>query len=164
MLPVSLLAGTFFHPARELPRYLSWIQQKKAGLILLSCLIVIIAMLKIEYFIRNDTPREVVQYLKPRLSEDDVIYTGNYHHIIYYLLQKDSPTPYVHRSLLLDKRHIKALNIDSEAEFEKIMDRNPAYILTQKEYPAGPMKNYVRDYYVLEKDFGQTIRLYRRIK
>ena len=162
MLPVSLLAGTFFHSQRVLPGYLSWLNTKKAGLTTLVLLILIVSMLKVEYFIRRDIPREVAGYVQPLLTPEDIIYTGNYHHIIYYLLRKDSPTPYVHRSILLNQRHLKALDIDQAAEFKKIMRLNPAFIITQKDY-LWPMKDYIRDYYMLEKDFGEDIRLYRRI-
>jgi 4-amino-4-deoxy-L-arabinose transferase-like glycosyltransferase len=162
MLPVSLMAGAFFHPSRTLPRYLSWINTRKAGLSAMIVITAVVALMKLEYFIRQDTPREIAQYLKPKLGANDTIYTGNYHHILYYLLKKDSPTPYVHRSILYDNRHIKALNIDQNAEFERIINMNPVYILTQKEYPAGRMKDFIMENYLLEKDFGNTIRLYRR--
>jgi hypothetical protein len=162
MLPVSLMAGLFFHEDMVLPAYLRWITLRRTGLIALPLLVLGISALKLEYVVRRDVPREIAAYLKPRLKESDIIYTGNYHHILYYLLKKDSPTPYVHRSVLLDSRHLNALNIDQQAEFEKIMRKDPAYILTQKEFPAGTMKDFITSYYMIDKDFGNTILLWKK--
>jgi 4-amino-4-deoxy-L-arabinose transferase-like glycosyltransferase len=162
MLPVSLMAGLFFHPDLALSRYLNWITTRQIGIPVLVALILLISAMKLEYVIRHDVPREVANYLKPRMKESDVLYTGNYHHILYYLLKKDSPTPYIHRTLLIDEGHIKTLDIDTTAEFQKIIDQRPLFIMTQKEYPSGMMKDYIVNNYVLEKDFGNRILLWRR--
>jgi 4-amino-4-deoxy-L-arabinose transferase-like glycosyltransferase len=164
MLPVSLAAGLYFHSGRVLPKSLKWMVTFKTGILLLTFMVALISAMKLEYVFRRDIPREVAAYLKPRLGENDVLYTSNYHHILYYLLKKDSPTPYVHRSILLDNRHIKALDINKEEEFRKIIAQEPAYIVTQKEYPEGMMKDYLEENFQLEKDFGGTIRLYHRVK
>jgi hypothetical protein len=103
----------------------------------------------------------VAAYLEPKLKADDIIYTGNYHHIIYYLLQKDSPTKYIHRSLLLGDHHIKALDINVNEEFRSIMAQKPVYILVENDYPDGMMKDFIRDNYSLEKEFDKKVRLYR---
>jgi hypothetical protein len=127
-------------------------------------LIVAITLLKVEYYTRKDIPREIAAYLKPRLAEADVMYTGNYHHILYYLLEKDSPTKYIHRSLLLKDTHIKALDINADEEFRKIISARPIYILIEKEYPAGMMKDFIIKNYKIEKEFGNNIFLYRIIE
>jgi 4-amino-4-deoxy-L-arabinose transferase-like glycosyltransferase len=162
MLPVSLLAGLFFHSERKYPAFINPILSPKTGGIILAILIIAITFLKIEYYTRKDIPREIAAYLQPRLNEDDVIYAGNYHHILYYLLQKDSPTKYIHRTLLLKDTHIRALNIDTDEEFRKIMSAKPVYIITMKDYPAGTMKDYIMTNYILEKEFEGEIKLFRR--
>jgi 4-amino-4-deoxy-L-arabinose transferase-like glycosyltransferase len=161
MLPVSLMAGVFFHSDRSLPAFLHRRFSRKTGQVILVALILLVAMMKLEYFLRKDIPREIVTYLKPRLNESDVIYTGNYHHIIYYLLKKDSPTKYIHRSLLLGNNHIKALDINVDEEFRHIMAQRPVYIITEKEYPEGIMKEFIINNYHVEKDFTNGILLYR---
>lgn len=163
MLPVSILAGLFFHPDRRFPQYLSWINKKHVGIPLLVFIILSITLAKLEYVIRRDTPREIADYLQPRMKERDVLYTGNYHQIIYYLMKKDSPTPYIHRSLLIDEGHILTFDIDVIAEFQKIIDQNPLYIITQKDYPAGMMKDFIMNNYKVERDFGDRVLLWRRI-
>ena len=162
MLPVSLTAGIFFHPDMNLTPRLAWLTDRRTGMILLALLVLAVTMMKLEYVFRKDVPREVAAYLEPRLRKNDVIYTGNYHHIIYYLLGKDSPTKYVHRTLLTGENHIKALDIDVDKEFGHIMDQRPAYILVYKDYGEGMMKDFIRKNYFLEKVFDNEVFLYRR--
>lgn len=161
MLPVSLMAGFFFHSERSLPTFLQWPFRRIPGRVILLVLILLVALLKLEYVRKNDIPREIATYLKPRLKPDDVIYTGNYQQIIYYLLKKDSPTKYIHRSLLLADSHIKELDIDADEEFRQIIAQRPVYIITEKEYPAGMMKDFIMNNYHVEKDFTKGILLYR---
>ncbi|MCU0370760.1 MAG: glycosyltransferase family 39 protein [Bacteroidales bacterium] len=160
MLPVSIVAGIFFMPG-IFPVILDKPNRTKAGRILLAACLIAITLSKLEYVVRKDLPKEIANYLKPRLEENDVIYCGNYQHIIYYLLKKDSPTKYIHRSLLLNHKHIRALDIDVAEEFRKIMVQKPVYILVEKEYPDGMMKDYIRSNYTLEKEFDKKVRLYR---
>jgi 4-amino-4-deoxy-L-arabinose transferase-like glycosyltransferase len=161
MLPVSLMSGVFFHSARILPAYLQWLFRKKTGQVILIVLSLLVTAVKLEYVFKQDIPREIAKYLEPRLKPDDVIYTGNYQQIIYYLLKKDSPTKYIHRSLLLVPSHIKALDIDTDEEFRHIIAQRPVYIITENEYPPGMMKDYIVNNYHVEKDFTQGILLYR---
>lgn len=162
MLPVSLMGGLFFHSERPLPGLLGRFFHGRAWRITLAGLLILVASLKLEYFFRHDKPREIAAYLEPKLKPEDVIYTGNYHHILYYLLKKDSPTPYIHRSLLTVPRHLHAFGIDQEAEFAKIIEQQPLYILTEKDYPPNIMKDYIDENYELEKDFGDKVLLWRR--
>jgi 4-amino-4-deoxy-L-arabinose transferase-like glycosyltransferase len=161
MLPVSLMAGVFFHSERPLPAYLQWPLKRTTGRVILIILILLISMMKLEYILRKDIPREIANYMEPRLKAGDVIYTGNYHHILYYLLKKDSPTKYIHRSLLLGNNHIKALDINVDEEFRHIIAQRPVYIITENEYPPGMMKDFIMNNYHVEKDFGDGVRLYR---
>lgn len=161
MLPVSLMAGIFFHSERSLPAFLHRLFNIKNGRVILMVPILLVTMMKLEYFLRKDIPREIATYLKPRLKAEDVIYTGNYHHILYYLLKKDSPTKYIHRSLLLGDNHIKALDIKVDEEFRHFIAQGPVYIIVEKEYPAGMMKDFIKNNYSVEKDFGNGILLYR---
>jgi hypothetical protein len=161
MLPVSLLAGMFFHSGFSLPLKMDRLIKSKTGLAVLIMIILAVSAMKLEYVFKKDIPREVAAYLEPKLKPDDVIYTGNYHHIIYYLLKKDSPTKYVHRSLLLGVHHIKALDINADEEFRHIMAQRPVYIIIQKEYPDGMIKDFIYENYILEKEFEGEVFLFR---
>jgi len=162
MLPVSLVAGIFFYSKHIMPFRMNRLFERKTGMAVMVLLILLLSAIKLEYVFRKDIPRAIATYLKPRLKPEDVIYTGNYHHIIYYLLQKDSPTKYVHRSLLLGDHHIKALNINADEEFRNIMSQRPVYIIVEKEYPAGMMKEFILENYQVEKEFEGKVFLYRR--
>ena len=161
MLPVGLISGMFF--ARfEMPSQFQRFFTGKPALVALILIMIAISAMKLEYVFKKDVPREIAAYLEPRLKPGDVIYTGNYHHVIYYLLKKDSPTKYVHRTLLTGENHIRALDIDADAEFDNIMARKPAYIIVQKEYPVKKMQDFIRDNYELEKEFEGKVFLFRR--
>ena len=164
MLPVSLTAGIFFMKGKAMPGWLYKITGTKPGGIILLMVIIAIAVMKVEYLVRKDVPKEIVSYLQTRLEKDDVIYTGNYHHIVYYLLRKDSPTKYIHRSLLLKDKHIRALDINTDEEFRKIMLLRPDYIIIENEYPAGMMKDFISENYKLEKEFEDEVKLYRSLQ
>lgn len=161
MLPVSLMAGVYFHEGMSLPAFLRWPLKKNSGRVILAVLILLVTLIKLQYIVQKDIPREIASYLEPRLKPEDVIYTGNYQQIIYYLLKKESPTKYIHRSLLLVDSHIKALDIDADKEFRHIIAQRPVYIITEKEYPAGMMKDFITNNYHVEKDFTKGILLYR---
>jgi 4-amino-4-deoxy-L-arabinose transferase-like glycosyltransferase len=162
MLPVSLAAGLFFMKDRKYPAFIKPLFTVRTGSVILAILFLGISLMKLEYYMREDIPEEIAEYLEPKLNEDDVIYTGNYHHIVYYLLKKDSPTKYVHRSLILKDKHIKALDINVDEEFRKIIALQPVYIIVEKDYPAGIMKDFIAARYKEEKVFGDGIRLLRR--
>jgi 4-amino-4-deoxy-L-arabinose transferase-like glycosyltransferase len=164
MLPISLMAGFFFHSQREVPGCFRWLYVRKSGMIILIFLTILVTALKLEYIFRHDTPREVAGYLKANLKEGEIVYTGNYHHIIYFLLKQESPTPYIHRTLLTDEGHLYALRIDQQKEFNKIISRMPVYILTQKEYPQNSMKDFMQEYYRVEREFGDKVKAWRRIE
>lgn len=161
MLPVSLMAGLFFHSQRHIPGFLQKITIKKTGAVLIALLIILITIVKLEYIIRRDIPREVAGYLKTRLHPEDRIYTGNYHHVIYYLLKKDSPTPYIHRSLLVNERHLYAFQIDQEREFRKLMAVKPEYIIIEREYPVELFRDFITENYILEKEFENGVKVFR---
>jgi 4-amino-4-deoxy-L-arabinose transferase-like glycosyltransferase len=163
MLPVSLVAGVFFHSDRLYPLSTKRVVSLKNGRILLAVVIIGISLMKVEYMVRKDVPREIAAYLEKRMSKADVIYAGNYHHILYYLLEKDSPTKYIHRSLLLNKKHIRALDINVDEEFRKIISSQPVYIVVHKQYPDGMFKKFVDANYRIEKEFEDSVFLYRRI-
>ncbi len=163
MLPVSLLAGLFFHPGMQLPVLLVRLTRSVTGLIILIafCILLILFSYR-DYGRQTDTPTQIANYMRPRLQPDDVIYCGNYNQIIYYLLEKDSPTPYVHQSLLLNTNHIEALKIDLAMESRRIMDQWPVYIVIQgKKYKNKWINQFIRDHYFIEKQFQKDILLYR---
>ena len=139
MLPVAWLAGTFY--ARDLPkpRWIAPLFQLRNGAIVLSLLFLVNLFLqKKDYLDKPDHARETANYLRPLLLPDDRIYMGNYHQIVYHLLSQESPTPYVHRSLIWEKRHRAVLQIHLSKELARIQKINPRFVVFQPELPDEP--------------------------
>ncbi|GEM_PF-396574 len=165
MLPVSLLAGTFFHPDHQLPRLLERLTRGTTGWIIFTvfCLVIISFSIR-DHAGKKDTPRQIAAYLHLRLQPEDVLYVANHFHVLYYLLEKDCPTPYVHPSLLTSPNHRQALNLDLNKEFQRISDQKPVYVLIQRKgrnsidwlYP------FLNEHYTLEQKFSEKMELYRR--
>jgi hypothetical protein len=63
--------------------------------------------------------------------------------------------------LLTAEHHIKALDIDADEEFKQIMAQRPVYIIVKKEYPVKIMQDFIKDNYLLEKEFEEEVYLYR---
>lgn len=154
-LPFSFVAGEFFaRPAEELPRMLRPVFRPKLGYSLLALVLAAnFYFHKKDYLDRPDTPRQLAAVLKPMLGEEDVLYLGNYHQIVYYLLRKQSPSPYVHRGLLWTEEHQEALGIDTDREVRRIFDANPRIVVVQDSIPNALFNQ------ILEKEYRKRREL-----
>lgn len=164
MLPVSLFSGFFFHPDNHLPFPVFRLTRGGPGLIILASLcIVIVLFSRRDHFRVPDTPEVIAEYLKPRMQEADVLYVANNFHILYYLLEKDCPTPYVHPSLLTSPSHREALQVDLEKELQRIMYQKPKYILVQEKgrNQVDWLYPFLNEYYIVEMNFERRMVLYR---
>lgn len=138
MLPVSLLAGSFFDVRRSPGSALAWMRNPRLGYTLLGLIVLVnLVLQKKDYFDKPDYPRQVADYLNSRLEPGDVIYSGDFHQITYLLTGTQSPTPYIHRSLIWTTYNSQALKIDPAEEWHKILDQNPRFILIEKPVPEG---------------------------
>jgi len=163
MLPVSIIAGRFFSNSIAKPRWMNAITGYPVGSIVLAVLVVTLLVLgKRDYYDPPDVPRQVAAYLEPGLEPGDRIFTGNYQQVLYYLLGKDCPVKYVHRTLMCDKEHRHALNIDLPEEMHALMGMNFRYILMQGPYCYKPMNEYVRNNYLMLKEFPEGVKVYER--
>ncbi len=160
MLPVSILSGfrsqalfsKFVFPhAKRILTYL--------GISLALC---IFYLQKVSYF---NKPQDIVQikdYLKSELKPGDKIYTGNSAHILYYVLNLESPTPYIHSSLLWNPEHIQALQIDPQIEFDKILNSKPTFILLKEPLPDSTFLLKIKDHYSEVKWIPRKTHIFRR--
>lgn len=163
MLPFSLVAGRAFKSDIDLPRWLGKIISRPAGPVLLGVyMAATIILQKIEIYDKPDYPKQIAAYLKPMLEENDRIYTGNYHQILYYLLEKECPTKYVHRTLLCEPSHRETLGIDLEGEMNMLMAQDFRFILMEKEHCYEPMNEHIRNNYHLVKTFDGNVFVYER--
>ncbi len=160
MLPLALLGGFYFSQSCPKPNFWQRIPRKWGFRVLAFLAVAVIYFQKLDYFDKTDFPREVAAYLNPKLSEGDVVYTGNYHHIVYFLLDKQSPTAYVHRSLLWDDKNVDALGINIEQETKNILAKAPKFVLLNGDVPDNILAQEIYKNYHQIHQFGDKIRLY----
>lgn len=164
MLPLSLLAGSFFDTRRTPGRALGWIRKPSIGYPILAVLMVVnMAFQKSDYFDKADYPSEAASYLNTHLQSGDILYTANAPQIIYLLTGTSSPTPYVHPSLIWDKDNSKALGIERNEEWKKILEQNPRYIIIKDNLrPDNPLLPALDTSYLQVKAFGKELVLFER--
>lgn len=164
MLPLSLMAGSFFDPRRNLWGILPKVFAPKIGYTVLALLIAVnFIFQKKDYIDKPDYATQIANYLEDKIKPEDTIYTGNYHQIIYHLLDKESPTPYVHRSLLWDEENVQALEIDQNQELNQILRQYPRYFIYEGDLPLGlPFGKMIQRDYQRIKKFEKDIYLYER--
>jgi hypothetical protein len=164
MLPVSLLAGSFFDVRRSPGRALAWMRNPRLGYALLGLIVIVnVVLQKKDYYDKPDYPRQVAAYLNSRLKPGDVIYTGDFHPITYLLTGTQSPTPYIHRSLIWTTYNSQALKIDPAEEWKKILAQNPRFILMEKPVPEGhPLYQALHTSYTVAEVIGNKVSVYER--
>ncbi|NEQ36483.1 MAG: hypothetical protein F6K40_09425 [Okeania sp. SIO3I5] len=112
----------------------------------------------------DDREAAIAKYLRQRISSNDYIYVVNYEPIIYYLVPTKIPTKYAFSSHLTAMSQI--LPIDALTELDKIMTKNPSYILLAEKDNISPeyrnaLNQYLETSYFLETTI-QNVRLYKR--
>ena len=163
MLPVSIYAGNFFRKDMAKPAWINKIIGKPLGTALLIIAILAqVLMQKHDYFDKHDTPREIAAFLESRMKPEDRLFAGNYHQLMYYLLEKDCPVRYVHRTLMCAEHHKKLLQIDVPAEMNRLMEQHIRFIIMEGSYCYEPMNRYIEANYRKIKTFGNSIVIYER--
>lgn len=164
MLPLSLLAGSFFD-TRHIPgRALAWMRKPSIGYPILTLLIIVnMAFQKSDYVDKGDYPAEAAAYLNTYLQPGDILYTANGPQIIYLLTGTSSPTPYVHPSLIWDKDNSQALGIERNEAWNKILEQKPRYIIIKDNLrPDNPMLPALDTGYRQIQTFGKALVLFER--
>lgn len=106
-----------------------------------------------------DHPRIVADYLNTVLQPGETYFGINGWQIAYHLTDRPVPTPYVHSSLLYLDHHVRAFQIDEQAEAERILsDASVQYLVgrTVDEEAQTPLTFHLleafRPYTTLEHD------------
>jgi 4-amino-4-deoxy-L-arabinose transferase-like glycosyltransferase len=161
MVPFSLVAGMFFHSGFTSDKYSQLIFGRKYGPALLLAFIVIVQVTGITGIVsEKDRPRQVAAYLREEMSPDDSIYLSNYKQILYYLLHKESPTKYIHPTLLSNPDRARLFGIDGNKEIERIIDSKPTWVVVKNPYPF--LLGLIGKDYRAEKSFFQgEVTVYR---
>ncbi|MFA9390900.1 MAG: ArnT family glycosyltransferase [Prolixibacteraceae bacterium] len=161
MLPLSLLAGLFFHAQVHLNSWLNFIFRGKSGLIILLCVMLVVETVSfVENVLEHDSFKEVAAFLKENTNDDEMVFVANYEPIIYYLMQRETPTKYVHANLLFTDLH-KAFRFDNKVEIRRIMNQHPKFVTVQ--YHSELMDEMMGSDYVLDRTFRDgEILVYRK--
>jgi hypothetical protein len=162
MLPLSFLTGLFFHPELRKDKFTGLIFSGKTGLALLVVVLLAIQIISFNNeVLKPDYPREVAVAIQQELDSDEELYVANYEQIVYYLLDLDSPTKYIHPNLLFTETH-KAFKIDVDQELERIMETSPEFVIIEREKKM--VLRLMENEYQLIKQLDQgKIKLYRLI-
>lgn len=162
MVPMSLVAGMFYHPQMlSAPRMAAIYKGKPTLWAGVGIIVTVLAINIHKNWFQTDYPKEVAEYLEDNMKPDETVYTGNYRHIIYYLLRQNSPTKYVHPTILTTELG-KAFRVNSLQEIRKILARKPSYVIIEKSYPA--LEREIRSSYIADTTFrNQQIRIFKRI-
>jgi hypothetical protein len=161
MLPLSLLAGIFFHPGFKKDKVTTRIYSGKTGIIILVTVMIAIQAITFDNeIIDPDYPREIAEVIEKDLKPGEHVYVSNYEHIIYYLLDLSTPTRFVHSVMLFSDYH-KAYKINAVKEIQRIIANKPAFVVIERKNEL--VEKLIRNNYKLIRNFRDNeIKLYKR--
>lgn len=162
MVPVSLVAGLFYHSEFRPGRLSFLLFRGRPAVVMGAVFLAIVLTLNIHsHIVKPDYPMEIAEYLDDHTSDQEIIYTGNYRQVIYYLLEKSSPTKFVHPTILSTGLG-SAFRVNTLQEIRRILRKKPKYIIIERDYPQ--LEKEMHSQYRQERTFkNNRIRLYRRI-
>lgn len=161
MLPLSLLAGLFFHPEFRTDRVTAKLYSKRTGWALFAVVFVTTQVVSFQKDVsETDYPEEVAEYISDNMKKGDKVYVSNYEQIVYYLLGMESPTKFVHSNLLFTDTH-KSFNINAQQEITRIIKTKPRFVLVRQKNLL--VESLIKKEYRLMKTFhNNEIKVYRR--
>jgi 4-amino-4-deoxy-L-arabinose transferase-like glycosyltransferase len=111
-------------------------------------MIVTVVMQTGELVKKTDYARKISEFIKPQLGAEDEVFVL-YHNIIYFLMDRDPQTIYIHPTLLVDNEHGEALDLDQKSEMDQIFSEEIKFVIVHSDYKkmagddlAGHLKNY----------------------
>lgn len=118
------LAACWWLPERTNQPWLRKFSLRK-GIKLLALLALLLGVTQFFYYhYKHDRAGLAAAWLKEHLNpEEDFIMLKN-NHIVYHLLGRPVPSPYVHGTLLFYHHHIENMDIDLEAEARRIEEQH----------------------------------------
>ncbi len=159
MLPLSLIAGLFFHSEFKPDRITGLIYSRSFGWPAFAVIILSIQVISFQNeVLKPDYEQEVATYISKQMKPGDKIFVSNYQQIIYYLLDVESPTKFVHSNLLFTPTH-KAFNVNARDEISKTLRKHPKFVLMQNRNETV-QKELKKDYRLLKTFRNGRILLY----
>ncbi|WP_183496570.1 ArnT family glycosyltransferase [Neolewinella aquimaris] len=117
------------------------------------------------YAKKKDEPREIADYLAPRLSPGDTFFAINGFQIAYHLLDRPVPTPYVHSSLLFFDHHLRAFQIDEQSVARSLIDDpRVRYVVSRVDDPEAdtPLARELLQHFRLAGKINETLVVWER--
>jgi 4-amino-4-deoxy-L-arabinose transferase-like glycosyltransferase len=127
-----------------------WTKKIKARQLSYGLFLLVLVFSGVQYFYYEKEGDEVLivsDYLEQEYPSDAVIYTGDYHHILYHLLDKKPPNRYIHRTLLFTESHINTLQIDLKEEARYVLSAEPDVVLLKTLHPINDFSKAIREVY-----------------
>lgn len=158
MLPLAWMAAQAWDLPEPRPAWWSrwmaptWLYPRLIGLFVL-----VMAMHIYQYLLPADHSRALSRYLNSEMRPEETLYAANSQQILYFLTNQNCPTPYIHNTLLFDKRHIAVLKIDTTAEMTRILAKRPDYILQTGPLLNTQLQRYLSEQYRPRDTVGPTV-------
>lgn len=117
------------------------------------------------YTKKKDRPTQIAAYLQDKLEPTQTYFLLNGNQISYHLLDRPVPTPYVHSSLLFLDHHVRAFQVDENAEADRIIN-NPqvVYLIGRRDDPEvnGILGQRLLEVFERSDEIGEDLVVYRR--
>ncbi len=157
-LPVAALSGGFL----ENEKVNSFFSKR---LVKIACIVIAAGYLTFlfnyynkRYLKRSYHSVNIYEYLKPLVKDEDRIYTGDGPQILYWLMDKRSPTPHIHQNHLTYPDKIATYNVDVRKEMDRIFSTEPTYVILSQNYPHDfVLERMKRDYETINTIDGFNI-------
>ena len=161
-LPLALMAGSMFEREQTVVFF-----QKR--LVKIICIVIAAGYLTFlfnyynkRYLQRSYHSVKIYNHLKSMVTNEHVIYTGDGPQILYWLMNKKSPTPHIHQNHLTYPEKIATYEIDVEKEMDRIFKSDPQYVILTGNYPHEfVLDRMERDYTLIQSIDGYNIYLKR---
>lgn len=148
-VPLSLIAGEVYHQ----PFFRRIIESRFNQRLAIGLCILYAVILSVVYqSYRFDSARELISFFENRIKEKDTIYAADSPTILYWFFDKKSPTKYIHSTLMVFPHHVRELEIDVKSELDRILNKEPTYIVISDRYPYKWFREEVAVAYKLVGD------------
>lgn len=144
LLPSLIIGAIFYFKQAKWAQNIN-VVKCSVGLLLLTAI-----LSTTHYFYWKNEGDEIAivsDYLRDNYPPEAVIYTGDYHHILYHTLNKKPPNRYVHRTLLFTESHINTLQIDLQEEARYVLAARPDVVLLKRLHPVNDFSKAIREGY-----------------
>jgi len=98
--------------------------------ILLSITLLIAVINQSYFWFNKDTTAEIANKLREHVQPSDRIIADKNLQLTYYLLDLSPPSKYVHPTIIFN--HSEAFDVSTEEEMNRMLDKNPKFIIYQK--------------------------------